>query len=103
MVLLGFAFSLVPAALWPAVPLLVEEKTVGTAFGLMTMVQNLGLATFPWIVGALRDATQSYTEGMLVFASLGIVGFAFGLLLKRADAQAGGILEKMESPPAEPS
>jgi MFS family permease len=98
MALLGFAFSLVPAALWPAVPLLVEEKTVGTAFGLMTMVQNLGLAAFPWIVGALRDSTEGYTAGMLVFASLGIVGFAFALLLKRADARAGGVLERVESP-----
>jgi MFS family permease len=98
MALLGFAFSLVPAALWPAVPLLVEEKTIGTAFGLMTMVQNLGLAAFPWIIGALRDTSEGYTGGMLVFASLGIVGFFFALLLKRADARAGGVLEKVESP-----
>jgi MFS family permease len=96
MALLGFAFSLVPAALWPAVPLLVEEKTVGTAFGLMTMVQNLGLAAFPWIVGATRDATEGYTAGMIVFASLGIVGFVFALFLKRADARAGGVLEKVQ-------
>ncbi len=94
MALLGFAFSLVPAALWPAVPLIVEEKSVGTAFGLITMVQNFGLAAFPWIVGSLRDVTQTYTAGMMVFASLGVAGLIFALLLKRADAKAGGRLER---------
>ncbi|MCH7985654.1 MAG: MFS transporter [Acidobacteria bacterium] len=94
MALLGFAFSLVPAALWPAVPLIVEEKSVGTAFGLITMVQNFGLAAFPWIVGSLRDVTQTYTAGMMVFASLGVAGLIFALLLKRADAKAGGSLER---------
>ncbi|MDD5630316.1 MAG: MFS transporter, partial [Elusimicrobia bacterium] len=44
MLLLGAAFVLVPAALWPAVPLVVEKDRVGTAFGLMTMLQNIGLA-----------------------------------------------------------
>lgn len=93
MVVLGLAFSLVPAALWPAVPLIVPEKAVGTAFGLITMIQNFGLAAFPWLVGSLRDATQSYTAGMAVFAALGLLGFIFAGLLKRADARAGGRLE----------
>ena len=96
MVVLGLAFSLVPAALWPSIPLLVEKKSVGTAFGLLAVVQNFGLAGFPWVVGALRDATQTYTSGMAVFASLGMLGFVFATLLKRADARAGGGLERAE-------
>ncbi len=96
MVVLGLAFSLVPAALWPSIPLLVEKKSVGKAFGLLTMIQNFGLASFPWVVGALRDATQTYTSGMAVFASLGLLGFAFATLLKRADSRAGGGLERAE-------
>lgn len=100
MVLLGFSFSLVPAALWPAVPLIVEEKSVGTAFGLMTMIQNIGLAALPWIIGRSRDVTQDYTVGMMIFASLGIVGVVFAFLLKRSDARTGGVLESVESAPA---
>lgn len=96
MVIIGLAFSLVPAAMWPSVPLIVEEKSVGTAFGLMTMVQNFGLAAFPWLIGALRDTTKTYTSGMVVFASLGIVGFVFAILLKGADARVGGGLERPE-------
>jgi nitrate/nitrite transporter NarK len=94
MALLGFAFSLVPAALWPAVPLIVEEKKIGTAFGFMTMVQNVGLAAFPWLIGWLRDSTADYTAGMMVFASLGLVAVIFSLLLKRADERAGATLER---------
>jgi len=94
MILLGAAFVLVPAAMWPAVPLLVDKNRVGTAFGLMTMIQNIGLALFPWLNGKLRDVTQDYRASMVMFAALGLVGFVFALLLKRADSRAGGVLER---------
>lgn len=85
MILLGAAFVLVPAAMWPLVPHLVERERVGTAFGLMTMVQNVGLALFPWINGRLRDLTHDYRASMLMFAGLGGVGLLFALLLWRKD------------------
>lgn len=91
---LGAAFVLVPAAMWPAIPLVVRKERVGTAFGLMTAVQNIGLAAFPFLNGWLRDTTHSYTASMLMFASLGFVGLIFALLLKRADAREGHVLEK---------
>jgi len=94
MMVLGAAFVLVPAAMWPSIPLIVEERFQGSAYGLMTMVQNLGLALFPFLNGKLRDITQSYTASMVMFACLGFVGFIFAYLLKKADAEAGGVLEK---------
>lgn len=94
MILLGAAFVLVPAAMWPSVPLIVEKNVTGTAFGLMTMVQNAGLALFPWLNGRLRVATHSYEASMVMFATLGACGFVFALLLKRADRRAGGALER---------
>jgi MFS family permease len=93
MIVLGTAFVLVPAAMWPSVPLIVEKNRVGTAFGLMTMIQNIGLALFPWLNGLLRDATHTYTASMMMFASLGLFGLIFAILLKQADARAGNILE----------
>ena len=93
MIVLGVAFVLVPAAMWPSVPLLVKKEHVGTAFGLMTVVQNFGLAAFPWFNGRLRDVTNDYTASMIMFASLGVVGLVFAILLKKADAKAGGVLE----------
>jgi cyanate permease len=67
---------------------------VGTAFGLTTTIQNIGLAFFPWLNGYLRDTTASYTASMVMFSFLGIAGLIFAIALKRADARAGFILEK---------
>ncbi len=94
MFLLGAAFVLVPAAMWPAVPLVVDEKRVGTAYGVMTMIQNVGLGLFPWLNGRLRVATEGYQASMVMFACLGVLGLVFALLLKRADRRAGGLLER---------
>ena len=93
MFLLGASFVLVPAAMWPAVPLIVEKNRVGTAFGLMTMIQNVGLGLFPWLNGKLRDTTHDYTASMLMFAGLGVVGLVFAVLLKRSDMRSGNVLD----------
>jgi MFS family permease len=94
MIVLGAAFVLVPAAMWPSVPLVVEEKRVGTAFGLMTAIQNMGLGLFPFLNGKLRDATGTYTSTQVMFASLGVAGLVFALLLLRSDRRHGGKLEQ---------
>lgn len=93
MILLGFAFVLVPAALWPSVPLIVKSNRVGTAFGLMTAIQNIGLGLFPLLNGLLRDRTGNYVASQVMFASLGLLGLVFALLLKRADRREGQGLE----------
>jgi MFS family permease len=94
MIVLGGAFVLVPACIWPCVPLIVDARCVGTAFGLMTAIQNLGLAAYPVANGALRDATHGYTASQLMFAALGFCGLIFSLLLLRADRREGGRLER---------
>jgi MFS family permease len=94
MIVLGAAFVLVPASIWPSVALIVEEQRVGTAYGLMTAVQNLGLLAFPYFNGALRDTTHGYTASQVMFASLGLAGLIFALLLLSADRREGGRLER---------
>ncbi len=99
MVLLGAAFVLVPAAMWPSVPLIVRSERVGTAFGLMTAIQNVGLGLFPLLNGLLRDLTKSYTASSVMFASLGLFGLTFAFLLRRADGREGGVLEAARKKP----
>ena len=94
MIVLGAAFVLVPACIWPSVPLIVDAQRVGTAFGLMTAIQNIGLAAFPVANGALRDATHGYTASQVMFAGLGFLGLIFSVLLLRADKNEGGRLER---------
>ena len=95
MIALGAAFVLVPAAMWPSIPLIVRKERVGTAFGLMTAIQNIGLALFPLLNGMLRDLTKAYTASMIMFASLGFVGLIFAILLKKADEREGSGLERI--------
>ncbi len=84
--MLGIAFSLVPAALWPAIPILVKEKFLGTAFGIIAWVQMSGLTLFPWLAGKIVDwSGDTYTNMELMFASLGFLGLVFSVLLIRAD------------------
>jgi MFS family permease len=94
MIVLGAAFVLVPAAMWPSVPLVVEEKRVGTAFGLMTAIQNMGLGLFPLLNGKLRDATGTYTATQIMFACLGVAGLIFAFLLLQSDRRHSGKLEQ---------
>ena len=83
MIALGAAFVLVPAAMWPSVPLVVEKERVGTAFGLMTAIQNIGLFAFPYANGWLRDRTDGFAASQVMFASLGLVGLVAAVLLLR--------------------
>ncbi len=94
MLLLGVSFVLVPAALWPAVPLIVEKGRLGTAYGFMTLVQNFGLMLFPWLNGRLREATGTYGASMLMFSCLGAAALAFALMLLRNDRRGDAVLER---------
>ncbi len=94
MMVLGAAFVLVPAAMWPSIPLVIKKEWVGTAFGTMTAIQNIGLGLFPFLNGKLRELTGSYTASQVMFASLGFVGLVFAILLLRANRKEGDVLEK---------
>jgi MFS family permease len=90
MVMMGIAFSLIPAVMWPSVAYVVEESKLGTAYGLMTMIQNVGLAGFNLLIGWINDFAgastanpNGYTLGMWIFSTLGFFGFLVALLLRR--------------------
>ncbi len=92
MILLGVSFSLVPAAMWPTTVKLVDEKQIGTAYGLMYSIQNLGLWGVPLLAGIILDKTNpgnpdilNYTPVIFMFAGLGVLGFIFAVLLKTVD------------------
>ena len=90
---LGVSFSLVPAALWPSVPKIIDEKILGSAYCLIFWVQNIGLWGVPLLIGNLEKATGGYTVPMIVFASFGVIAFIFAILLKIEDRKKGYGLE----------
>lgn len=102
-VVLGISFSLVPAALWPSVPKVMDKRFLGSAYSLIFWVQNIGLAFVPIIIGSVLTSTNpgiddpmmyDYTAPMCVFASLGVLALIFGIVLKAMDARHHYGLEK---------
>jgi nitrate/nitrite transporter NarK len=91
--ILGVSFSLVPTALWPSVPKIIDEKVLGSAYCLIFWVQNIGLWGVPLLIGNVEKATGGYTVPMIIFASFGVIAFIFSLLLKAEDKKKGCGLE----------
>lgn len=92
-VILGVSFSLVPASLWPAVPKIIDDKVLGSAYCLIFWVQNIGLCLVPVLIGTLLKSTGGYLVPMLVFSSFGLLAFIISFLLKAEDKKRGYGLE----------
>jgi MFS family permease len=90
MAIMGISFSLVPAVMWPSVAYIIEESRLGTAYGLMTMIQNIGLAGFNFLIGWVNDFSGGYTAGMWIFSSLGFFGLFFAFLLRKQETGPQG-------------
>ena len=91
--ILGVSFSLVPAALWPSVPKIIDEKILGSAYCLIFWVQNVGLCLVPLLIGNVLTATGGYRLPMIIFSSFGIIAFFMTFLLKIEDKRKGYGLE----------
>ena len=112
---LGASFSLVPAALWPSVPKLVDEKIIGSAYALIFWIQNIGLWLFPLLIGKVLDKTNqdvidqmnaglidaetaatsyNYTWPLVMLACLGVAALILGIILKAVDKKQNLGLEK---------
>lgn len=79
---LGLSFSLVPAALWPSVPKIIDNNILGSAYCLIFWIQNIGLCLVPLLIGVTLDATGGYFVPMLIFSSFGILAIFFAIWLK---------------------
>jgi MFS family permease len=92
MSLIGIAFSLIPAVMWPSVAYLVDEKKLGTAYALMGLIQQLGVAIIDEGIGWSNDhfgasaAHPSGYNGMLYLVStLGFLGLFFSFMLWKTE------------------
>lgn len=101
-VMIGIAFSLVPAVLWPAVPYVVTPNRLGTAYGLMTMLQNIGMMVVNLAAGALNDANSAgpenadgYRPMLWMFFLLSLFGFLFAARLRARETSLKHGLESI--------
>ncbi len=109
-VILGVAFSLVPASMWPSLPKVVENRYLGSAYGLTFWIQNMGLLGVPILIGwalsasnpgvseqikaGVEGAKYNYMIPELIFAGFGLLAFGLSFFLKYIDRKKGYGLEK---------
>jgi MFS family permease len=87
--MMGIAFSLIPAIMWPSVAYIVDQSRLGTAYALMTLIQQIGFFIMNLLIGKANDFAgaglanpRGYALGMWIFSVLGFVGLFFSILLR---------------------
>jgi MFS family permease len=95
--MMGVAFSLIPAVMWPSVAYIVDERRLGSAYALMTLIQQIGFFALNLLIGmandyggARADNPGGYALGMWIFSCLGFVGLLFAYLLRRSERGPSG-------------
>jgi MFS family permease len=89
MLMMGISFSLIPAVMWPSVAYVVDPRRLGTAYALMTLIQQIGFFILNLLIGRANDYSHAgldnpggYGLGMWIFSILGFVGLTFAILLR---------------------
>jgi MFS family permease len=87
--MMGVAFAVIPAVMWPSVAYLVPPSRLGTAYALMTLIEQLGFFALNLIIGRANDYQlagpgnlEGYRLGLLICSALALSGFVFTLLLR---------------------
>ena len=90
--MMGIAFSLIPAVMWTAVAYIVQQNRLGTAYALMTLIQQIGFFIMNLLIGKANDFASAglanpggYALGMWIFSILGFVGMTFAILLRQRE------------------
>jgi MFS family permease len=96
LLLMGFGYSMAVSALWPSVSLVVPSTVLGTAIGLMTCVQNVGLSCcfHLWLQRSTTIPTNNTYRWLkkIFFLSCSVLAIVVGIALIYSDRRSGGQL-----------
>ena len=95
MVILGLGYSIYVSVMWSSLPFLVETKAIGTAYGVVTSIENFGLGVGPLLVGFIKESTSKeygYYWVSFFFVMIGLIAILSGILLFINDKKNGGVL-----------
>lgn len=97
----GIGYSIYASAIWGSVPYVVSPNAVGTAFGLATSIQNIGLCCAPTIVGFIKDQTKTVDHGYFYmnafFVAINIIGLILNANLYYIDVKYNNsVLDKVD-------
>ncbi|MBV8974519.1 MAG: MFS transporter [Sinobacteraceae bacterium] len=95
--LMGVSFSMVPAIIWPATTLIVEPRRLGTALGVITLLQNVALWGSNRIAGSLAtqagagpDNPAGYDTMIWFFGAVSLAALISVLLLRQRESGPHG-------------
>ncbi|XP_074453524.1 lysosomal dipeptide transporter MFSD1-like isoform X1 [Larus michahellis] len=99
---LGITYSFAAASMWPSIPLVVPQATLGTAMGLATSVQMVGVGLSNLIVGHILGTKSSelkiplwrWQQMMIFMLANTIACIAASVSLNVADKKQGGTLNR---------
>ncbi|KAI3389307.1 hypothetical protein SNEBB_002889 [Seison nebaliae] len=91
MTLMGLSYSLLAAGLWPMVSLIIKEKSLGSAYGIMQSIQNLGLGVFAILTATIVDKKGYFLLEIFLLLSL-FIALAAGIALLITNAKKNGKL-----------
>jgi MFS family permease len=96
-VMMGLSFSVIPAVIWPSTAMLVAPARLGTAFGLINVLQSLGMGALNMAAGWLNDHSHAgphnpagYDPMLLMFGLFGLAGFVAVAALWRRESGPHG-------------
>ena len=97
MVVLGVAYSMVPAVFWPLIPKVIPHRRLGTGYSVIFWIQNIGLSYVPLLIGIVLDRwcvtgttasgapAYDYTLPMYIFACLALISVFIATLIRKDD------------------
>ena len=90
MAMMGVAFALVPAVMWPALVYVVEGSRLGLANGMLDSVQQLGLVIINLLIGWTNDRwlasaanAAGYRPGLCIFTGIALLAVVVAYMLWR--------------------
>ncbi|XP_063790708.1 major facilitator superfamily domain-containing protein 1-like isoform X2 [Pseudophryne corroboree] len=100
---LGVTYSFAAASMWPSIPLVVPQATLGTAMGLATSVQMIGIGVSNLVVGRILGTKSSESkiplwrwQQMMIFMLANTVAcIVTSVTVNIVDRKQGGTLNKM--------
>jgi len=92
MAMMGVAFALVPAVMWPALVYVVDRSRLGLANGMLDSVQQLGLVIINLLIGWTNDRwlasaanPAGYRASLCIFTGIAVCAVFFAYALWRAE------------------
>eukprot|EP00049_Salpingoeca_infusionum_P021735 m.4334 g.4334 ORF g.4334 m.4334 type:complete len:468 (-) comp4465_c0_seq1:140-1543(-) len=100
----GLTYSVMAATIWPSIPLVVPQASVGTAMGVATSLQMIGIGICNLVVGVLRgkdidkqtnaERLTRWKHVMILMLSQIVICVVFALWVNLADARKNRVLNK---------